>query len=149
MAVLIGYINNFNNFIMKIFYFFFYVFFGTWAQYYHGERDYSYGNAILGGLTLSILLSLNILTILLILGCGNIIRILIDNLGLGCISFLLLPFIFVYFSCIHKKKYLEIRERFSYMDKNWKKRLLAVLIVFLYWMVSILLFTLSCAYYLK
>ena len=102
------------------------------AQYYPGESDFSYGCAICGGFYFSIFLSMNIMTILISLSCGKIIK-MISNFGLwSFFPLLLLPFIPIYFLCIHKKKYIKIKERFSYMDKSLKKRLLAVLVGLLY-----------------
>ena len=133
---------------MKVFEYFFYVCFRTAAQYFPGEPDYSYGSAIGGGIFFSIPLFLNIMTILTILGCDKIIKIVDDSFGLaGYLLFLLPPFLFIYFSCIYKKKYIKIKERFSYMDKSLKKKLLAVLVGFLYWMGSVALVILSHYYF--
>jgi len=144
MEVLIGSITSLNKNKMKVFEYFFYLFFGIMAKYLPGKPDYDYASAIFGGIFFSIFLLLNILTILIILGCGRIIAIVFANLGLaGFFLLLLLPFIFVYFMCIHKKKYLKIQERYNYMEKFLKKRLLAALFGFLYIIGSGFLFALA------
>jgi hypothetical protein len=150
MEVLIGFMTVLNNLIMKTFYYFFYVYFAMAARTYPGESDYSYGSAICGGVYFSIFLSCNIMTILISLGCDKIIKMASDNFGLvRFFPILLLPFVSIYFLCIHKKKYVEIRECFSYMDRSLKKRLLAILPVFLYTVGSVILFGWSCVHFLK
>jgi len=120
------------------------------AKYLPGKPDYDYASAIFGGMFFSIFLLLNILTILIILGCDRIIAIVFANLGLvGFFLLLLFPFIFVYFTCIHKKKYLKILEHFKFMDKNWKKRLLSAFIGMSYIGVSGFLFAWCHFYFLE
>jgi len=96
------------------------------AKTFPGKPDYDYSTVIFGGLFFSMILVFNIFTVLIVLGFGEIKDIV--DIALGKTSsfclFVSLPFLFVYFTCIHKKKYLEILERFKFMDKNWKKRLL-------------------------
>lgn len=113
------------------------------AKTFPGKPDYTYSSAIIGGMVFSFYLWLNIASIVRILGFGEFLDIVNDNLGvIGFFLLVLLPFVLVYFSCIYKKKYLEILERFNLMDKNLKKRLLSVLIGFLYMGISIFLFVL-------
>ena len=134
---------------MKIFKVLFYLFYVMVAKYLPGKPDYDYDSAILGGIFFSTFLFLNIFAILIILGCDKIIATVFANLELvGFFILLPFPFIFIYLTCIHKKKYIKIRERYSYLEKNWKKRLLAALIVMLYMGISFILFGLS-VYYLK
>jgi len=117
------------------------------AKYFPGKPDYDYNSAILGGLFFSMILFFNIFTVLITLGCDKIITIVFANLGfVGFFLFMHFPFLFVYFTCIHKKKYLEILERFCYMDKNWKKRLLSALIGMSYMGVSFFLFAFAFIY---
>ena len=137
--------------MMKIVEYFFYVFFGSVARTFPGKPDYDYFSAILGGLFFSMILSFNILTILAVLGFGeikNIVDVNLGGVGSFCL-FILLPFIFIYFTCIHKKRYMKIIERFSYLEKNWKKRLFAALIMMSYIGVSFFLFGWSCFHFLK
>ena len=133
---------------MKIFHFFFYCYFVMSAKTYPRESDYSYGSAIFGGIYFSIFLALNSMTILLPLDCGKIIKMVVDSWGIvGFFILLLLPFVFVYFSCIHKKKYLKVLEHFNYMDKSFKKRLLVALVLMSHMCISGLLFALSYHYF--
>ena len=127
---------------MKVFYFLFYVFFEMVAKTLPGKPDYSFLDAILGGIVFSVYLSFNILTIVIILGYGKIIEMMIANRGLY-VFFLLLTLPFVYVLCIHKKKYLKIQERFNFMNKNLKKRLLAALLGLIYICCTFFLFALS------
>lgn len=127
---------------MKILQILFYLFFSMVAKTFPGKPDYSYLDAILGGVYFSVFISFNILTVVIALGYGQIIEMILANWILG-ILLLLLVLPFVYFSCIHKKKYLKILERFNYMDKNLKKRLLSVLIGLLYMGGTFFLFGLS------
>jgi len=121
------------------------VFLGTWA-YSPKKREYFHDSAVLGGLFFSIFLTLNIVTISIVLGCNKIVKMMVEAKVAGFCILLSLPFAFIYFSCIHKKKYLKILECFSYMDKNWKKRILSAIVIMLYVGISIFLFAWSCEY---
>jgi len=131
---------------MKIIHFFFYFYFLMVLRRtgWESKSDYNYFNAITAGLFFSIFLFFNIWTVLIVLGCDKLIRIVIDNFGFwGFFPLMFFPFIFVYFLCIHKKKYLKIVERFKHWDKNLKSRLLSVLLAFLYWGATFTLWGLS------
>ena len=128
---------------MKIFQFLFYTFFLTFLRTYNRESksDYTYFNAIVASLLYSVFLFFNVWAVSNVLGCNKLIDIAIDNMGFFTLMFS--PIIFVYFSCIHKKKFLKIVERFQHWDQNWKSRLLLVLIGFSYMCGTFVLLFLS------
>jgi len=135
---------------MRIFQLLFYIYFLTYLRHndWESKSDYTFFNAIFPGLFFSIFLSLNIWTVLIVLGFNDMIKIIVGNLGFWkFFPFLFTPIIFVYFSCIYKKKYLEIVERFKHWDKNWKSRLLMVLIGFLYMGGTVALLGLSIYFF--
>jgi hypothetical protein len=134
---------------MRIFNYFFYIFFGTVAKtHFSGEPDYDYDTAILGGLIYSIFLSFNIATVLIIIDYWDLHAYIIKYLGFGTfISLYILSCILVFFSSIYKKKYKKIKEHFDYIDKSWKKKIVAVLVVILYMVGSTALLAFVCNFF--
>jgi glucose-6-phosphate-specific signal transduction histidine kinase len=118
------------------------------AKKYRGEADYSYVSAIIGGLFFSLFLSFNLLTFFIIWDYEKIVKMIVTLLGLGGFFLLLiLPFVFVYFSCIYNKKYISLSEHFNFMDKNLKNRLLGVMLLTIHMGGSIIFFVLSLHFF--
>ena len=134
---------------MKAFQFLFYFYFLAFLRTYNRESksDYTHFNAIVASLLYSVFLFFNIQTVLNVLGFYELTVMAAVNLGYVFFPIMASPIVFVYFSCIHKKKYLEIVERFKHWDNNWKSRLIGALIVFLYGVGTFVLLFLSVYFF--
>ena len=128
---------------MRIFQFLFYMFYMSLLRRYQRETesDHRLSNAITAALPYSALLTINIVSILMLLTDwderdwgGNFYQIV----SLLFPLILLFVFIFVYVTCIRKEKYLEIVKYFLYFEKNLKRRFFAVLLYFIYIFATII-----------